>query len=352
MSTTVCFNLYLNEVFQFDATLNNTSGDYWFGTWSGGIVDAPQFNAGGVYPPGYYNWNIRINGTTYFVNVAPAQSILEVTQWIPQPSYTQYSMNLVDGPCPTPTPTPTVTTTSTQTPTTTSTPGPSSTQTPTNTPTLTPTPTQSPILSYSCGQSFTYEVTQPGMTNLIVDYDMTQNYGNSIMLVSASTYPNSYEINDVCEVYVGLSQGYGEIFLQEGTNYQTKTVGLYSPNGNTLLNIQVYANGTSIKPFVPFTLYFSASCPTVYDCPQTPSVTPLALQTPGITLQNIDCLGTPNVTKYGLVSEDFSILRFYNDSDRIEPFDGNNLYYFDGGSYNYRIDENGFVVGGYLCNNN
>ena len=263
-------------------------------------------------------------------------------------------------PTQTPTPTPTVTTTSTpglsptQTPTNTSTPSvtTTSTQTPTNTLTLTPTPTQSPILSYSCGQSFTYEVTQPGMTNLLVDYDMTQNYGNSIMMVSASTYPNSYEINDVCEVYVGLSQGYGEIFLQDGSNYQTKTVGLYSPNGNTLLNIQVYANGTSLKPFKPFTLYFSASCPTVYDCPQTPSVTPVVLETPGTTLQNIDCLGTPNVTKYGLVSEDFSILRFYNDSDRIEPFDGNNLYYFDGGSYNYRIDENGFVVGGYLCNNN
>jgi len=42
-------------------------------------------------------------------------------------------------------------------------------------------------------------------------------------------------------------------------------------------------------------------------------------------------------------------LRFYNDSGATQSFDGDSLYYSDGGYYYYRIDDNGYVIGSFDC---
>jgi hypothetical protein len=113
------------------------------------------------------------------------------------------------------------------------------------------------------------------------------------------------------------------------------------------LDISVYSNGTTSLPFRPFTLFFSASCPTVDDCPISPSVTGQSLLTPGSATP--PCSGTPATTKYILLDSGGFPMRVFNDSGATQPFDGNRLYYLYATNSSYRIDDNGFIIESYYC---
>ena len=312
----------------------------------------PNFYPGsGIYsitPPSCFT-TLTITGTSVYETAGSVVNLCNpvVCGVTPTPTTTQTPTNTPTQtpsgtPTGTPTETPTNTPTQSQTPSETPTQTPTNSQTPTYTSTPTPTPTTTPISEYDCGQSFSILVNQPGMTNLNVVYDMLQNYGNSEIFMSASTF------NAINEVFVGLAPYYGEVFqFNYGVQSATKTVGLYSSNENSVLNISVFTNGTTSQPFRPFTLFFSAACPTVFECPINPTLVPLDVSTSGFANEN--CTSQPTNVKYGLYI-DFGygnqLVRLFNDSAGDNPFDGNDLWWTIVGVEtieSYKVDDDGMI---------
>jgi hypothetical protein len=91
---------------------------------------------------------------------------------------------------------------------------------------------------------------------------MLQSFGNSNITVSASTF-NQYN-----EVFLGLTESIGEVFIFSGGGLQsqTKSVGLYDQQNGTQLIMKVYSLGTTAQPFQPFTITFGIECPICVEC--------------------------------------------------------------------------------------
>jgi len=108
--------------------------------------------------------------------------------------------------------------------------------------------------------TFTYQITKPGITKLNTYFELDKDYGNIDVRVSGTTNNTSNE------VFIGnLTEKIGETFiLTGGTNDVTGSLGFFSRTNNKNLDISVHS--TNNTTFQPFTLSFTCGCTSTIKC--------------------------------------------------------------------------------------
>lgn len=115
--------------------------------------------------------------------------------------------------------------------------------------------------SISCNTGFTYTISSPGTTVIPILVDIGQTYGN-VPVTGSYTSLNSFN-----EVFVGnFGEKIGDIYTSSvGTVYKEETVGFYSSNEKTTMDVIVHSIGTN-NIFIPFDITIEIGCPTTLDC--------------------------------------------------------------------------------------
>ena len=108
--------------------------------------------------------------------------------------------------------------------------------------------------------TFTYQITKPGITKLNTYFDLDKNYGNIDVRISGTTN------NTNNEVFIGnYTEKIGETFvLVNGNNDVTGSLGFFSRNNSKNLDITVHS--TNSTTFQPFTLSFTCGCTDTIKC--------------------------------------------------------------------------------------
>lgn len=108
--------------------------------------------------------------------------------------------------------------------------------------------------------TFTYQITKPGITKLNTYFDLDKTYGNIDVRISGTTN------NSNNEVFIGnYTEKIGEVFtLSSGLNDITGSLGYYSRNNSKNLDITVHS--TNSTTFQPFTLSFTCGCTNTIKC--------------------------------------------------------------------------------------
>lgn len=115
--------------------------------------------------------------------------------------------------------------------------------------------------SISCNTGFTYTISSPGTTIIPNLVDIGQTYGN-VSVTGSYTSLNSFN-----EVFVGnFGEKIGDIYTSSvGTVYKEETVGFYSSNEKTTMDVIVHSIGTN-NIFIPFDITIEIGCPTTLGC--------------------------------------------------------------------------------------
>lgn len=109
--------------------------------------------------------------------------------------------------------------------------------------------------------TFTYQITKPGITKLNTYFELDKNYGNIDVRISGTTNNTSNEI------FIGnYTEKIGETFsLSSGILTDvTGSLGYFSRNNSKNLDITVHS--TNSTTFQPFTLSFTCGCTSTIKC--------------------------------------------------------------------------------------
>lgn len=112
----------------------------------------------------------------------------------------------------------------------------------------------------NCGtNTFTYEVTKPGLTLLTGKVDLGQTYGNVPVTISYNSY------NPKNEIFIGnYDEKFGQVFTSSGVTYTEDVVGFYSSKNKQTIDIVIFSSSDTV--FIPYTITFTIECPTTLDC--------------------------------------------------------------------------------------
>jgi len=118
------------------------------------------------------------------------------------------------------------------------------------------------LRTVSCSTTeYTFTISNPGYSYINTKFDLGQTYGNVPVTVSYTS------LNSFNEVFVGnFGEKIGDIYTSTvGTVYKEETVGFYSSNEKTTMDVVVHSIGTN-NIFIPYDITIKIECPSTLDC--------------------------------------------------------------------------------------